>query len=131
MPGQEELADIDQIGPTMAKSICEYFGDAKNRVVVEGLSAAGVKPERARARRSDKLAGKTFVVTGSLEHFSRQEAQEAIRRAGAKASSSVSKKTDFVLAGENPGSKLAKAVKLGVQVINEQEFIGMIRGRTR
>ena len=62
---------------------------------------------------------------------SRQEAQEAIRRAGAKASSSVSKKTDFVLVGENPGSKLAKAVKLGVQVINELEFMGMIRGRTR
>ncbi len=128
---QEELADIDQIGPTMAKSICEYFGDPKYRAVIDDLSAAGVKPERARARRSDKLAGKTFVVTGTLEHFSRQEAQEAIRRAGAKASSSVSKKTDFVLAGENPGSKLAKALKLGVQVINEQEFMGMIRGRTR
>jgi len=127
--GQEELAEIDQTGPTMAKSVYEYFRDAKNRAVIEELLAAGVKPESPKARRLGKLAGKTIVVTGTLENFSRQEAEQAIRQAGAKASSSVSKNTDFVLAGENAGSKLDKATKLGVRVIDEKEFTKMIEGR--
>jgi DNA ligase (NAD+) len=126
--GQEELAEIDQTGPTMAKSVYEYFRDAKNRAVIEELLAAGVKPESPKARRLGKLAGKTIVVTGTLENFSRQEAEQAIRQAGAKASSSVSKQTDFVLAGENAGSKLDKAMKLGVKVIDEKEFMKMIEG---
>jgi len=125
--GQGELAEIDQTGPTMAKSVYEYFRDAKNRAVIEELLAAGVKPESPKARRLGKLAGKTIVVTGTLENFSRQEAEQAIRQAGAKASSSVSKKTDFVLAGENAGSKLDKAMKLGVKVIDEKEFMKMIK----
>jgi DNA ligase (NAD+) len=123
---QEELAEIDQIGPTMAKSIFEYFHDPENRSVVDQLLAAGVKPEQPKARRSDKLAGKTIVVTGTLENLSRQQAEQAIRQAGGKSSGSVSKKTDFVLAGENPGSKLDKARKLGVNVIDEKQFIKMI-----
>ena len=123
----EELAQIDQIGPTMAESICEYFGDPKNLAVIKELSDSGVKPQRPSGQRSGKLAGKTIVVTGSLEHFSRQQAQDAIRQAGAKPSSSVSKKTDFLLAGENAGGKLDKALKLGVKVINELEFMGMIK----
>jgi len=126
---QEELAEIDQTGPTMAKSVYEYFRDAKNRAVIEELWAAGVKPESPKARRLGNLVGKTIVVTGTLENLSRQEAEQAIRQAGAKASSSVSKKTDFVLAGENAGSKLNKATKLGVKVINEKEFTEMIEGR--
>jgi DNA ligase (NAD+) len=72
------------------------------------------------------LAGKTIVVTGTLENLSRQQAEQAIRQAGAKASSSVSKKTDYVLAGENPGSKLDKARKLGVEVIDEKQFMKMM-----
>ncbi|MHC4426409.1 MAG: NAD-dependent DNA ligase LigA [Planctomycetota bacterium] len=124
--GQEELATIDQIGPTMAKSVCEYFRDAENRSVIDQLLAAGARPEQPKTQRSDKLAGKTIVVTGTLENLSRQQAEQAIRQAGAKASSSVSKKTDFVLAGENPGSKLDKARKLGVEVMNEERFIEMI-----
>ena len=124
--GQEELAEIDQIGPTMAKSIFEYFRDPENRSVIEQLLAAGVKPEQPKNRRSDKLAGKTIVVTGTLENLSRQQAQQAIRQAGGKATSSISKKTDFVLAGENPGSKLDKARKLGVEVIDEKQFIKMM-----
>jgi DNA ligase (NAD+) len=127
--GQEELAEIDQTGPTMAKSVYEYFRDAKNRAVIEELLAAGVKPESPKARRLGKLAGKTIVVTGTLESMTRQEAEQAIRQAGAKAASSVSKKTDFVLAGENAGSKLDKATKLGVRVIDEKEFTKMIEGR--
>ncbi len=124
--GQEELAEIDQIGPVMAESICDYFGDSKNLQVIEQMLAAGVNPEPPQARRSGKLAGKTIVVTGTLENFSRQQAQQAIRQAGAKAAGSVSKKTDFVLAGKNAGSKLDKAVKLGVEVISEEQFMEMI-----
>jgi DNA ligase (NAD+) len=124
--GQQELADIDQIGPTMAESVCEYFRDPRNQVVIEELLTAGVAPQQPRARRSSKLAGKTIVVTGSLENFTRQQIEQAIRQAGAKTSSSVSKKTDFVLAGENPGSKLDKARKLGVKVIDEKLFLELL-----
>ena len=124
--GQEELAEIDQIGPTMAKSIYEYFRDPENRSMIDQLLAAGVKPEQPKTRRSDRLAGKTIVVTGTLENFSRQQAEQAIRQAGGKPSNSVSKKTDFVLAGENPGSKLDKARKLGVEVIDEKQFLKMM-----
>ncbi|MHC5077344.1 MAG: BRCT domain-containing protein, partial [Planctomycetota bacterium] len=74
----------------------------------------------------DKLVGKTFVVTGTLKNFSRQEAEAAIKQAGGKTSSSVSKKTDFILAGENPGSKLQKAQDLGVTIIDEKQFMDMI-----
>jgi DNA ligase (NAD+) len=123
---QETLENIDQIGPTMAESIYEYFRDTKNRAVIDELLAAGVKPERPKTKRTDKLAGKTIVVTGTLENFSRQQAEQTIRQAGGKVTSSVSKKTDFVLAGKEPGSKLDKALKLGVKVINEKQFLEML-----
>jgi len=122
----QTLEAIDQIGPTMAESVYEYFRDANNRAVIDELLAAGVQPKQPQKKRSDKLAGKTIVVTGTLENFSRQQAEEAIRQAGGKASSSVSKKTDFVLAGKEPGSKLQKAQKLGVEVINEKQFLDML-----
>ncbi len=124
--GEEELAEINQIGPTMAKSIYEYFRDPENRSVIEQLLDAKVKPEQPKTRHSDKLAGKTIVVTGTLENLSRQQAEQAIKQAGGKSSGSVSKKTDFVLTGENPGSKLDKARKLGVEVIDEKQFLKMI-----
>ncbi len=124
---EQDLAAIDQIGPTMAESVYEYFHDRRNRSVIDQLLAAEVKPSQPRTRRSDKLAGKTIVVTGTLENFTRQQAEQAIRQAGAKSSSSVSKKTDFVLAGENPGSKIDKALKLRVKVINEKQFLKMIK----
>ncbi|HCO96350.1 MAG TPA: DNA ligase [Phycisphaerales bacterium] len=123
---ENDLAEIDQIGPTMAKSIYEYFRDPENHSVIDQLLDAGVKPEQPETRRSDKLAGKIFVVTGTLENLSRQQAQQAIRQAGGKSSGSVSKKTDFVLAGENPGSKLEKARKLGIEVIDEKRFLKMM-----
>jgi DNA ligase (NAD+) len=125
---QEELESIDQIGPTMAESVYEYFRDTRNQAVIEQLLAAGVRPKQTKVRpqRKEKLAGKTIVVTGTLLNFTRQQIEQAIRQAGAKSSSSVSKKTDFVLAGENPGSKLDKARELGVEVINEKEFLAMI-----
>ena len=123
-----DLEAIDQIGPTMAKSVYEYFRDPKNRSVVDQLLAAGVRPEQPKTERSDRLAGKTIVVTGTLENFSRQQAEQAIRQAGAKPSGSVSKKTDFVLAGQNPGSKLEKARQLGIGVIDEKQFLELIEG---
>jgi DNA ligase (NAD+) len=123
---EEKLAELDQIGPTMAKSIYEYFHDPENQAVIKKLLDLKVKPEQTKIQRTDKLAGKTIVVTGTLENFSRQQAEQAIRQAGGKSSSSVSKKTDFVLAGENPGSKLDKARKLGVKVIDEKQFKKMI-----
>jgi DNA ligase (NAD+) len=123
---QEELADIDQIGPTMAESVFNYFRDSKYKLVIDELLAEGMKPEQPKTQRSDKLAGKTIVITGSLENFTRQQIEQAIRQAGAKSSSSVSKKTDFVLAGNNPGSKLDKALKLGVKVIDEKQFLELL-----
>ncbi len=122
----ETLETIDQIGPTMAESVCEYFRKPANQAVIDELLAAGVRPKQPKAKRSDKLMGKTIVVTGTLANFSRQQAEEAIKQAGGKASSSVSKKTDFVLAGKDPGSKLEKAQKLRVTVINEEQFLEML-----
>jgi DNA ligase (NAD+) len=125
---EETLKAIDQIGPTMAKSVYEYFRDPKNRGVINELLATGIKPKRPRDIRKGpgKLKGKTIVVTGTLENFTRQQAEQAISQAGGKASSSVSKKTDFVLAGKEPGSKLDKARKLEVKVINERQFLEMV-----
>ncbi|UCC22419.1 MAG: NAD-dependent DNA ligase LigA [Planctomycetota bacterium] len=124
--GQQTLEDIDQIGPTMAESLYDYFHNDKNVAVVRRLNSLGVKPKQPKVKRSDKLAGKTIVVTGSLEKFTRQQAEYTIRQAGGKPSSSVSKKTDFVLAGKEPGSKLDKARRLGVTVINEKQFMDML-----
>jgi DNA ligase (NAD+) len=123
---EETLGAIDQIGPTMATSVYEYFRDSKNRAVIDELLAAGVSPAGPETKRSDNLAGKTIVVTGTLDNLSRQQAEAAIRQAGGKAASSVSKKTDFVLAGTSAGSKLEKARSLGVKVINEKEFFQLI-----
>ncbi len=124
--GKEELEEIEQIGPTMAESVYQYFREPRNRKVIEEMLAAGVEPVHEAAQRSDALGGKTIVVTGTLEHFSRQEIEQAIKQAGGKATSSVSKNTDFVLAGENPGSKIDKARKLGVKVIGEDEFLKIL-----
>jgi len=124
---RESLEAIDQIGPKIAESVYEYFRHPQNRKVLDELLAAGVKPELPRkVRLTGKLVGKTVVVTGTLENFTRQQIEQAIRQAGGKPSSSVSKKTDFVLAGKEPGSKLDKARKLGVKVINEKQFLEMI-----
>ncbi|MBN1509367.1 MAG: NAD-dependent DNA ligase LigA [Sedimentisphaerales bacterium] len=128
---QDELMTTDQVGPVMAESVYQYFRDRRHRAVIDGLLAAGVRPQPPVPKKAagDKLHGKTVVVTGTLKHFSRQQAEQAIRNAGGKASGSVSKKTDFVVAGEDPGSKLEKARGLGVEVIDEEQFIGII-GRT-
>ena len=126
----EELESIDEIGPVMAQSIADYFANESNREVIERLKAAGVKTDSDVYRESDNtpqvLEGKTIVVTGTLAHYSRDEIKEVIRKHGGKATSSVSKKTDYVLAGESAGSKLQKAEELGVEVIDEDGFRRMI-----
>ncbi len=126
---EETLEAIDQIGPKMAESVYGYFRNAKNLAVIKEMRDAGVKPKRPKtvSKAAGKLAGKTIIVTGTLENFTRQQAEYAIRQAGGKPSSSVSKRTDFVLAGKNAGSKLDKAQKLGVEVINEKQFLKMIK----
>jgi DNA ligase (NAD+) len=124
---QTELDVIEQVGEKVAESVYEFFHNNKNIFVIEELLAAGVKPELPKkAKAKGKLAGKTIVVTGTLENFSREQIKEAISNAGGKATSSVSKNTDFVLAGENPGSKIDKARHLGIKVISEKEFMGML-----
>ena len=130
--GQEELEVIDQIGPVMAESICAYFRDPQHQAVIDDLLAVEVKPQAAMPRQGGgAFDGKTVVVTGSLEHFTRQKAQQAIKDGGGKAASSVSKKTDLVVAGADPGSKFAKAQQLGVRVIGEEEFMQMLSGEEK
>jgi DNA ligase (NAD+) len=123
----ERLQQIEQIGPTVAKSIYEYFHNKDNLKVIKELLALGVQVKAEHKKRGTALAGKTIVVTGTLEHFTRQQIEQAIKDNGGKVSSSVSKKTDFVLAGSDPGSKLDKARELGVKVLTENEFLTLIR----
>ncbi len=122
----DELNTIDQIGPKIAESIYDYFRNEHNRRVIGKLLEAGVKPEKPSAKKHTPFTGKTIVLTGSLENFTRQQAAERIAAAGGKLSSSVSASTDFVLAGEKAGSKLNKANELGVKVINEKQFLDML-----
>jgi len=126
--GEEELESINEIGPIVARSISSFFKTKENKKVIEKLERSGVRTEeKTTLVKGSELEGKTFVVTGSLKDFSRQEAEELIRRHGANASSSVSKKTDFLVLGKDSGSKLGKAKKLGVKIIDEQEFRKMVK----
>ena len=121
---EEELAAIPEIGPAIAASVHEWLASDYGRQTIAGLKTAGVRLDVPQAERVEQgpLTGKTLVVTGTLERFTRQEAEEAIHRAGGRASGSVSKKTDYLVAGAEAGSKLDKAAKLGVTVIDEAAF---------
>jgi DNA ligase (NAD+) len=128
--GEEELTAIDEIGPKMAKSIVAFFNDQENIKVIDKFKTAGVNM-KSRKKSLDnvdmKLEGMTFVLTGTLSSYARKEAKEIIEGLGGKVTGSVSKKTSYVLAGENPGSKLDKANGLGVKVITEEEFAEIIK----
>lgn len=125
------LAEVDGVGETIAESILEWFALDWHREIIKKWSAAGVTMEGEAASLAPQIfAGMTFVITGSLENFSREEASAAILARGGKAASSVSKKTSYVLAGSDPGSKLGKAEGLDVEVINEEKFQEMLAGRT-
>jgi DNA ligase (NAD+) len=120
--GVEELQNVNEVGPRIAESIVEFFSIAANRKLVERLRDAGLRLTGQKKHRGTKLAGKTFVLTGTLAHFTRDEAKKMIEDAGGKVTGSVSKKTDYVVAGADAGSKLDKAKELGVTVIDEKEM---------
>lgn len=118
----EELTAIQDVGEIVAQSITEFFSFAENKLMIDRLLAAGVHPHAAAGPSEGPLTGMTVVVTGTLPSLSREEAEELIRQNGGKASSSVSKKTTFVLAGEAAGSKLTKAQALGIPILDEAAF---------
>jgi DNA ligase (NAD+) len=124
----EELDDVPEIGLTVAQSVRDWFDDPGNSALCERLTAAGIqtKIEKVARLTDERFAGKLFVLTGTLEAFSRDEARAAIEARGGRVTSSVSKKTDYVVAGEEAGSKLDKATSLGVTVVNEEIFKTML-----
>lgn len=124
----EELSMINDIGPIVANSICEFFMQEQTQDLIEKLKSAGVNTNSKEEQIGDERFGKkTFVLTGGLEKYTRQEATSIIEKFGGKVSSSVSKKTDYVLAGEDAGSKLKKAEELNVKIISETEFNELIK----
>jgi DNA ligase (NAD+) len=126
----EELTAVDGVGPVIAESLRRFFDVDRNRTVVEKLRKAGVDltapASSIAAPTDDSLAGRTFVLTGGLEAWSREDAQEEIEARGGKVTSSVSKKTSYVVVGENPGTKLAKAETLGVALLDEAGFADLL-----
>ncbi|MPZ91045.1 MAG: NAD-dependent DNA ligase LigA [Actinobacteria bacterium] len=116
---EEELEAVEGIGPVIAQSIASFFAEESNRAVLDRLRRGGLKPTPPPPKKTGSLTGRSFVLTGSLEGFSRSEAQNAIEDFGGKVTSSVSKKTDYVVVGENPGTKFDKAQQLGVAILDE------------
>lgn len=126
----EQLTGVPDVGEIVARSIVEFFADPSIATQVDRLLAHGVKPRPEEVQQDSPISGKTIVVTGTLEKLDRRQAEALIESLGGKAAGSVSKKTDYVLAGESAGSKLTKARELGVRVLNEQEFFELI-GETK
>jgi DNA ligase (NAD+) len=122
----EDLESVPTIGPKTAQSVYEYFQDEENRALVEKLRQAGVRLEGATAAREGPLLGSSFVVTGSLTQWSRNEVEAMIKRLGGAVGSSVTKKTNYLVAGENPGSKLTKAQEYGTTVLDEDGFKALL-----
>jgi DNA ligase (NAD+) len=125
---QEELERVNEVGPRVSEAICEFFAIEKNRELIERLREAGLTFTADKRKKSSHLEGMTFVLTGTLPNLSREEAKAKIETAGGKVSGSVSKKTSYVVAGEDAGSKLEKAQELGVKVIDEMELVKMLQG---
>jgi len=119
---EEELQDVNEVGPRIAASIVEFFQEKRNRDLVDALRTAGLTLKGEKKQRGTALAGKTFVLTGTLAQYTREQAKQMIEDAGGRVSGSVSKKTDYVVAGSDAGSKLDKAKELGVAVIDEKEM---------
>ena len=119
---EEELLEVEEVGPRIAASILEFFREPKNRELIEQLRRAGLSFTGKKKERGTRLVGKTFVLTGTLTHMTRDQAKKLIEDAGGRVAGSVSKKTDYVVAGSDAGSKLDKAKELGVAVIDEDEM---------
>ena len=124
---KETLAQIEGFGAKIADSVYEFFHDEKNLNMLKELRELGINLTIQNSFKSNKLNGKIFVLTGTLQNMTRDEASEIIKQNGGKTSSSVSKKTDFVLAGDNAGSKLDKAQNLGVIILSEEDFMKMLK----
>ena len=123
----DEIKEIGDFGDVMAKSVVDFFSKDSTRYIVERLKNAGVDTANEIKEISNEFEGLTFVLTGTLENMTRDEASDMIKARGGKVSSSVSKKTTYVLAGEEAGSKLTKAESLGIQIITEEEFLEMTK----
>ena len=122
---EEQICEIEDFGLIMAKSVVDFFKRASTREIINKLKDAGVVTEETVIERTSEFEGLTFVLTGTLENMTRDEASDMIKARGGKTSSSVSKNTDYVLAGESAGSKLTKAQALGVKIIDKEEFLKM------
>ncbi len=127
----EDLQTVEEIGPIVARGVHDWFRDPGNRKLLDKLRRAGIRMADEPRKRKAKgpLTGKTIVLTGGLESMSREDATAAAEAAGAKVASSVSKKTDFVVVGSDPGSKYDKAQSLGVETIEEREFLKRLKRR--
>ena len=123
---EEDLMEVEGIGPEVAASVHQFFRDKKNKESIDRLKKAGVKVIEPKAKEKGKLAGKVFVFTGALQGFERDEARNLVESLGGMTASSVSKKVDFVVVGEDPGSKFDKAKELGIKTLTEEEFKKMI-----
>ena len=123
----EDLTAVPDIGETTAQNILDYFASPQSQDLIDRLRVAGVNFMSTNQVTDTRFAGKTFVLTGAQSLFTREEATEKIESFGGKAASSVSKKTTYVVAGENAGSKLRKAQELGVPVLSEQEFLELLQ----
>ena len=122
----EEMQNIHEVGPQVAKSVHDFFNNPHNLDILDQLRTLGLNPQTATQPQGQMLQGKTFVFTGSLERFTRNEGQSLVEQHGGRASGSVSKNTDFLVAGSNAGSKLAKAQSLDIKILNEEEFLTLI-----
>jgi DNA ligase (NAD+) len=118
--------ELEGIGPEVAASVHQFFRDKKNKGSIDRLKKAGVKVIEPKAKEKGKLAGKVIVFTGALQGFERDEARNLVESMGGTTASSISKKVDFVVVGEDPGSKLDKAKELGIKILTEAEFKKMI-----
>ncbi|MFO8052858.1 MAG: NAD-dependent DNA ligase LigA [Candidatus Omnitrophota bacterium] len=125
---EQQLQQIDEIGPIMAESIVKFFSQKSVKKTLKEFERLGVSPKKQKGKKSRKLSGKTFVFTGQLDSLNRSQAQKRVEELGGKWSSSVSSKTDFLVAGDNPGSKYAKAKKEKVKILSEDDFLKLIGG---
>jgi len=124
----EEIAAIDGVGDVIARAAREFFDRPETQELIEKLRRAGVRLEEQRQARGGPLLGKTFVITGTLDKFSREEAKARIESLGGKVTNSLSGKTDYLIVGESPGTKLDKATKLGVKTLDEAAFVALLEG---
>jgi DNA ligase (NAD+) len=122
----EELKGLHEVGPVVARNIADYFSCAENIHLIRQLRSYGLSPSEGSRRAGGPLSGVTFVFTGSFDKFKRDEGKEMVERLGGRAAGSVSKKTSYVVAGEEAGSKLDRAKVLGVPILSEEDFLRML-----